>query len=1130
MPTNYTGRLITIGLIVWAALSAIFPTVPPSMFWFIRPSTQISLEPNLKPGIDMVGGTSLLYEIKQPEGGYFSSSGRTLAEEVMDSLKKRVDPQGVRNLIWRPQGNSRLEIQMPLTGASGIAKDRREEFGKAQRALEATNVRVSDVITAADALKGAERDARLEQLAMGSGTRKALFEQLKQASDEVAAARASNDAARQAQAETKYDELKEQIDRTNVSSQRLQGVLDLQGDSRAKALKNLRDRAADFPAQLKAIDDFEASYAEYAKVRSTIDDAGELKRLLRGSGVLSFHIQAIPPGMGAEPTISAEDYATLTQRLEKDGPQVRAGDEVKWFVVDKPDEFKGQTQVYNEKHYVLAYITPERSMLNRPGAPAWGLDRAYAIFEQGANEVGFDFNPAGAKLFGDLTGANIGKNLGIVLDDKMISAPVIRSQIMGRGTISGKAPGFTGAEQRYLISTLGAGSLPARLTDEPISERTVGPQLGADNLRAGFAACIVGMIVVAIFLIGYYYLAGLVAYIAVCINIVLILGVMAAFSATFTLPGIAGIVLSVGAAVDSNVLIFERLREEQHRGLSLRMALRNSYDRAWSAIVDSNMTTVITAAILYWLGTEEVKGFGITLLIGLVSSLFTSLFVTKTIFAILIDRVGITDLRSLPRTFPKWDQMLQPRVDWIRKSLLFATVSATVLLVGFAAFVHYGRKGQLLDIEFASGTAVQFDLREPMRIEEVRRLLPQDHPALPAPAVVSVGTDDRSYEVVTTSADAVKVKEVILNAFGERLALERPSVFDQVGAKPEDVMDHRVLPVVPDRTDALKAAADGFLPGNWQTYRGGAAIVLKNIEPKLTPKQIRDRIDRQRLQPTPGQSQVYRDFAVESPLGTAEPTALAVVFVADPLIPFDRDPLKWREELAAPSWKLLGDAINKPATLSKVSNFDAQVAGDTQRNALLALMLSLAVIVGYIWVRFGNLRYGTATMVAMLHATLIVLALIGISHLVVQFAPALAAALLLDPFRLNITLVAAILTVMGYSMMDTIVVFDRVRENRGKLGHLDRNVVNDSINQTMSRTLLTAGTNIVTLFFMYCFGGPGIHGFTFVLLFGILAGTYSTIAVAAPVLLVWLRERRPAGTQATGKKPAPAGQLQRVGG
>src|SRR5262249_10114065 len=171
-------------------------------------------------------------------------------------------------------------------------------------------------------------------------------------------------------------------------------------------------------------------------------------------------------------------------------------------------------------------------------------------------------------------------------------------------------------------------------------------------------------------------------------------------------------------------------------------------------------------------------------------------------------------------------------------------------------------------------------------------------------------------------------------------------------------------------------------------------------------------------------------------------------------------------------------------------------------DALLALTLSVLAIMAYIWLRFGNLKYGTATVVAMLHDTLLVIGFIGLSHWIAQYTPWLAKALMIEPFRINLTIVAAVLTVMSYSMIDTIVVFDRVRENRGKFGHLSRRIINDSINQTLSRTLLTGGTNIMTVLVMYILGGPGIHGFTFVLLTGILVGTYSSVAIAAPILLV----------------------------
>src|SRR5206468_11619293 len=172
---------------------------------------------------------------------------------------------------------------------------------------------------------------------------------------------------------------------------------------------------------------------------------------------------------------------------------------------------------------------------------------------------------------------------------------------------------------------------------------------------------------------------------------------------------------------------------------------------------------------------------------------------------------------------------------------------------------------------------------------------------------------------------------------------------------------------------------------------------------------------------------------------------------------------KWRDEVAAPMWKLVNESINNPPQLSKVSNFDAQVAGEAQRDATLALVLSIIAIMAYIWLRFGNLKYGTATVLAMIHDTLLAIGAIGLAHLAFQYAPWLAQILLLEPFRLNLTLVASILTIMSYSMIDTIVVFDRIRENRGKFGHLDRKVVNDSINQTLSRTLLTAGTTIATV-------------------------------------------------------------------
>ena len=223
------------------------------------------------------------------------------------------------------------------------------------------------------------------------------------------------------------------------------------------------------------------------------------------------------------------------------------------------------------------------------------------------------------------------------------------------------------------------------------------------------------------------------------------------------------------------------------------------------------------------------------------------------------------------------------------------------------------------------------------------------------------------------------------------------------------------------------------------------------------------------------------------------------------------------------SGNLVRDGVNHEGRLQKVNTFGPQVAGDNQLAAFYALILSSVVIMAYIWFRFGNLKFGTATVLAMIHDVALVVGAVGLSHYVVKI-PWLACALMIEPFRVNLTIVAAVLTVMSYSMIDTIVVFDRIRENRGKFGFLSRGIVNDSINQTLSRTLLTAGTTIVTVAGMYVVGGSGIHGFTFVLLVGILVGTYSSIAIAAPFLLIGEEEPK----EKSGRKGSSSGTLQKV--
>lgn len=497
----------------------------------------------------------------------------------------------------------------------------------------------------------------------------------------------------------------------------------------------------------------------------------------------------------------------------------------------------------------------------------------------------------------------------------------------------------------------------------------------------------------------------------------------------------------------------------------------------------------------------------------------------------MVDHLHIKTLNSLPLTFPKWDKLLRPNIDWMKLAGPFIAFSIIAVTVGTVLFAIKVKQGKMFDIEFAGGTSVQFELKQKMSPKALRDIVETANPnLLPSPQPVAVGTGETTYEVSSPNANSSEVKDEILRVLrgtdGQTLLkVEVPSQFDGSGKNISDAMGTTILPVSDDLVKSMTAGdwAGGFKVSSAGQYRGGVAIVLNHITPPLSPTTIADRIRQQQLQMSNNQAGGRQDFSVETPEGSHSDRAssVAVLLANDDAIPYDKDKSKWEEQLTAPLWKLTNDAVNKPAQLQQVKTFDAQVAGDTTRNALMALFSSIVVIMIYIWFRFGNLKYGTATVVALVHDVAFTIAALGFAHYLAN-VPGIKDILLLKEFRINMTVVAGILTIMGYSMIDTIVVFDRIRENRGKYGHVSRKVINDAINQTLSRTLLTAGTNIVTVAIMYFLGGEGIHGFTFVLLVGILVGTYSSIAIASPILLIGKTQEETAGANVRGR-------LQRTG-
>ncbi len=337
----------------------------------------------------------------------------------------------------------------------------------------------------------------------------------------------------------------------------------------------------------------------------------------------------------------------------------------------------------------------------------------------GSPEVTFSLTAEGAKVFSQMTGANIGRRLAIVLDGKVKSAPTIQSQISDRGQITGR---FTQDEAADLALVLRSGALPAPVYVE--EERTVGALLGSDSIRTGLRAVVIGLAAVFIFMMVYYLLAGVIANVALLLNGLIILGGLGMLHATLTLPGIAGIVLTLGMAVDANVLIHERMREEMKLGRSLRQVIANGYDRAFSAIFDSNFTTLIAAFILgglgplgldpFHLGVGPIQGFAVTLTLGLVASMFTAIIVTRVIFEALHRSGRLTKIRML-------HLIGETKIDFLKPRKIFFSITLFLNVAGLVLFFMLGNRAY--GIDFTGGQVQQFHFDQPVAIEKVRSAL-----------------------------------------------------------------------------------------------------------------------------------------------------------------------------------------------------------------------------------------------------------------------------------------------------------------------------------------------------------------------------------------------------------------------
>ena len=551
--------------------------------------------------------------------------------------------------------------------------------------------------------------------------------------------------------------------------------------------------------------------------------------------------------------------------------------------------------------------------------------------------VGLDLNARGAKVFGQITEKNVNRRLAIVLDKNVKSAPNIREKIMGGSAqISGN---FTYEEAADLAIVLRAGALPAPVSI--VQNLTVGASLGQDSIREGLMSGMFGAILVVIFMLYVYRMSGVIANIAMVLNIVLLLCGLAMMNGTLTLPGIAGIILTIGMAVDSNVLIFERMREEFAIGKSVKSGVESGFEMALSTVVDAHVTTLITALALFLFGTGPIKGFAVTLSLGIIFNLFTTLFGTRVAYDFLHAKQWLKPL--------KFAKLIgATKIDFMGLRKIAFTFSGIMVLLGLVASVQIYRGHANMGVDFSGGTLLQFQAVETFALEDVRQIMKTNDLA------------DLELQEGNNNRLIVKLK------------------------KSEEVVG--------------------------------------NITERVT--------------------------------------------------------------------ELLNQAMpSKKFSLENRAEIGSSVSGSLRDKAAKAIVISMLGVLVYLAIRF-DFRFGLAAAVATFHD---LLAVLGICYLL--------------NMEITLLIVTALLTLAGYSLNDTVVVFDRIREHRRKTPDLSfPEIINLSVNETLSRTLATSFTVFLTLVALYFFGGAVIHDFSFSLLVGVIFGTYSSIFVASPLLCIARKE------------------------
>lgn len=829
----------------------------------------------------------------------------------------------------------REEVEGAIDNSFNVLRTRIDRFGVVQPNIQ----KLSQTGRILIELPGIKEPERVRKLLQGSANLEfwetydlaEILPQLAQINAEVAKANASTEAA---QPETEKVEVVEKKVADDVEAL----VEDLATDSLAQLEAE----------QQAAVEVYKKNNPLFAVLNPSVNQSGQA---YRGPVVGTVHY-----------TDTAKVMAMLNSQVAK---SILPRELRLCWTVKAIDEAESFYQLVALKSQTNGRPSLEGDVITDARAD-FGQTSAYA-------NVSMTMNAEGARDWQRITRDNIGKSIAIVLDGYVYSFPTVQNEIAGGSSqITGN---FTVEEAKDLANTLNSGKMPAPA--RIIQEDVVGPSLGQEAIHDGLWSFAIGFILILLYMILYYGLIpGLIADFALICNVFLLVGILSSFSAVLTLPGIAGIVLTMGMAVDANVLIYERIREERRAGKSLRKAIEDGFGNAISAIIDSNVTSFLTGAILAIFGTGPIKGFAVTYMIGIVSSFLTAVFICRLLLEAYAKKEDAKELNFTTKLMQNFLQNTAANFIGARKVTYI--VSGVLVLVGILG-VNPHIMGKLnLGIDFSGGRNYIVRFAQPVSTEEV----------------------NASLDNVFMAAKAELADE-------ETFALNVITIGD------ENQVRISTNYMINDNSDNVDETIEALL------YEGCKPFLAEDI----TLEQFKS------------------------------------------------------------------TEINPEIGIMQSQKVGPAVADDITQSAVWAVLAALVAIFLYVLIRFRNFAFSVGALTGLAHNTLIVLGAYALLWKVMPFS-----------MEIDQSFIAAILTVIGYSINDTVVVFDRVREYKGLYPKraLKQNM-NDALNHTLSRTFSTSMSTLVVLIAIFCFGGETIRGFVFALLIGVVVGTYSSLCVASPL-------------------------------